>query len=94
MASALILTINTGFSPIPATEKNGQQVFEKNCKQCHGKDGTKGLWGAKNLQISRLPEPELLNTIINGRKRMPAWGKVLDAGQLTLVSEYVISLRK
>lgn len=90
----LILTITTGFSPVPENKKTGQQIFEKNCRQCHGKDGTKGLWGAKNLQTSRLAEVELLKTISKGRNQMPAWGKVLDAEQLMLVSEYVISLRK
>ena len=94
IGSVLILTITTGFSPVPENKKTGQELFEKNCKQCHGKDGTKGMWGAKNLQTSRLPGQEILNTITKGRKRMPAWGKVLDAEQLTLVSEYVITLRK
>lgn len=78
----------------PRLEKTGQELFERYCKQCHGKDGTRGLFGAKNLQISQLTDEALYTTIAKGRKVMPAWEKKLDANQLNLVVTYVKALRK
>lgn len=82
------------FEQKPRLEKTGQELFERYCKQCHGKDGTRGLFGAKNLQTSQLPDEALYTTIAKGRKIMPAWEKKLDTGQLQLVTAYVKSLRK
>jgi mono/diheme cytochrome c family protein len=78
----------------PRLEKTGQELFERYCKQCHGKDGTRGLFGAKNLQTSQLPDEALYTTIAKGRKVMPAWEKKLDTAQLQLVTTYVKTLRK
>jgi mono/diheme cytochrome c family protein len=72
----------------------GRALFEKKCATCHGNDGTRGRWGAKNLQISKLDNNELLNTISNGRGIMPNWGKKLSAIQISSVMEYIKTLRK
>jgi len=72
----------------------GRALFEKKCATCHGNDGTRGRWGAKNLQISKLDNDELLSTISNGRGIMPNWGKKLSAGQISSVIEYIKTLRK
>ncbi|AXY78446.1 cytochrome c [Paraflavitalea soli] len=74
--------------------KTGQELFEKHCKQCHGKDGTRGLFGAKNLQTSQLADEALYTTIARGRKIMPAWEKRMDSAELGLVVAYVKTLRK
>lgn len=73
---------------------DGRTIFENKCARCHGHDGTKGLLGAKNLQISRLPDAELLRVVTNGRKIMPAWGKRLSGQELQLVVNYVKQLRR
>jgi mono/diheme cytochrome c family protein len=72
----------------------GRTLFEKKCATCHGNDGTRGRWGAKNLQISKLDNDELLNTISNGRGIMPNWGKRLSVTQISSVIEYIKTLRK
>ncbi|SDP92897.1 Cytochrome C oxidase, cbb3-type, subunit III [Mucilaginibacter sp. OK268] len=72
----------------------GRALFEKKCATCHGNDGTRGRWGAKNLQISKLDNNELLNTISKGRGIMPNWGKKLSAIQISSVIEYIKTLRK
>ncbi|WP_276484303.1 c-type cytochrome [Paraflavitalea pollutisoli] len=77
-----------------ATPRTGQELFERHCKQCHGKDGTRGLFGAANLQTSRLEDPALYATIAKGRKIMPAWDRKLDTAELVLVATYAKSLRK
>ena len=82
----------------PANAQNpaltGRALFEKKCATCHGNDGTRGRWGAKNLQISKLDNDELLNTISKGRGIMPNWGKKLSAIQISSVIEYIKTLRK
>lgn len=82
------------FEQKPRLEKTGQELFERYCKQCHGKDGTRGLFGAKNLQTSQLSDDALYTAIAKGRKIMPAWEKRLDAAQLDLLVAYVKTLRK
>ena len=72
----------------------GRALFEKKCATCHGNDGTRGRWGAKNLQISKLSNDELLYTISNGRGIMPNWGKRLTIIQISSVIEYIKTLRK
>jgi len=72
----------------------GRALFEKKCATCHGNDGTRGRWGAANLQISKLGNDELLYTISNGRGIMPNWGKRLSTIQISSVIEYIKTLRK
>ena len=72
----------------------GKVLFEKKCATCHGNDGTRGRWGAANLQLSKLDNNELLYTISNGRGFMPNWGKKLSSVQISSVIEYIKTLRK
>ncbi len=37
-----------------AHELTGKDVYSKKCSRCHGLDGTKGMFKAKNLHISVL----------------------------------------
>lgn len=76
------------------TESSGKQIFEKHCSKCHGKTGTRGLFGAKNLQISILDDQKLLQIIISGKRIMPSWRKRLSAEEIQIVMGYVKTLRK
>ncbi|MDN5289561.1 MAG: hypothetical protein JWR38_5835 [Mucilaginibacter sp.] len=69
-------------------------LFKKKCATCHGNNGTKGRWGAKNLQISKLNDNELFTMINTGKGIMPKWGKKLTQTQILSVIEYVKTLRK
>jgi cytochrome c6 len=75
-------------------EKTGKEIFEGNCARCHGTDGTKGKWGAKNLKLSNLSDSELLAIISNGKRIMPAWKHSLTKNEIELVKEYIKTLRK
>lgn len=74
--------------------KMGQALFESKCASCHGKDGTKGLFGAINLQQTRIGETEMFQTISKGRRIMPRWEKRLSEAQLKSLVDYVKTLRK
>ncbi|WP_447637359.1 c-type cytochrome [Flavobacterium microcysteis] len=73
---------------------SGKAIFEHKCQRCHGSDGTKGLFGAKNLQISRLENTELISIISKGKKGMPRWDKKLSSTEIESVTAYIKSLRK
>jgi len=72
----------------------GKALFEKKCATCHGNDGTRGRFGAKNLQISTLNNDELITMVSTGKGIMPKWGKKLTQEQILSVVEYIKTLRK
>jgi len=76
--------------------KQGKQVFEDNCAQCHRANGA-GLPGTfpaldRDLFVSGDPAP-VLATVLNGRKgkfgQMPAWKDHLDDVQVAAVVTYI-----
>jgi mono/diheme cytochrome c family protein len=77
-----------------SSEDKGQVLFVKNCAKCHGKDGAKGLFGAKNLQRSVLSSSEYFSIISDGKRFMPSWRKKLSAEDINLVIAYIQTLRK
>lgn len=74
-------------------ENNGREIFERNCSRCHGTDGTKGKWGAKNLTLSKLSDDELSAIITNGKGRMPAWGNILKNDEIERLKDYIKTMR-
>lgn len=89
---ALGLSI-TGFNK-KVQEPIGKEIFEKNCTKCHGKDGTKRLLGAKNLQKSILTATENYEIIANGKGKMPSWKEKLSTEQINQVIEYLDVLKQ
>jgi cytochrome c6 len=75
-------------------EPSGKEIFEKNCAKCHGKDGTKRLLGAKNLQKSILTTTENYEIIANGKGKMPSWKEKLSTEQINQVIEYLDILKQ
>jgi len=72
---------------------NGRAVFTTHCIKCHGADGTRGRFGAKDLQKSKLSDTELINVITNGKRVMPSWKKKLNQAEITAVKDYIKTLR-
>ncbi len=86
------------FTPLmPFAQSNpiadGKTLFQKRCKMCHGRDGTRGFLGAANLQLSKLDEQALVNVITNGRKIMPSWRTTFTPEQIAKIATYVKTLR-
>jgi cytochrome c6 len=71
----------------------GRKLYERQCSRCHGKNGSRGLLGAKNLRISKLNDHELYNIISEGKRIMPSWKEKLAPEQILLLARYVKSLR-
>jgi cytochrome c6 len=72
---------------------DGKTIFEKQCARCHGKDGTKGAFGAKNLQKSILEDNAIMLLIQNGKKAMPPFKKKLVSDEIKSVTEYLKAFR-
>ncbi len=68
-------------------------LFQKKCVACHGKDGKgspAGLkLGVKDLTVTKLSQPQLVDVITNGRNKMtPNKGKLTDA-EIASLAKYV-----
>ena len=72
---------------------DGKAIFEKQCARCHGKDGTKGSFGAKNLQQSVLEDNAIMLLIQNGKKVMPPYKKKLNSDEIKSVTDYIKEFR-
>lgn len=73
---------------------SGKTLFEQNCAKCHGIDGTKGKFGAKNLQKSILTDEQYFRIIQKGKGIMPSWEKKLTAEHITDIVSYIKTLKK
>jgi cytochrome c6 len=74
-------------------EQGGRKLYEQHCVRCHGKDGTKGSFGAKDLQQSILPDAAIIRQIEKGKGFMPPFRKKLSINEISQVMLYIKSLR-
>ncbi|MCF6407930.1 cytochrome c [Chitinophaga filiformis] len=88
----LLFLVATGFSTRHTGE--GQTLYEQHCARCHGADGTRGMFGAKNLQKSLLPDTAIALQIRNGKRIMPPFKKRLTPDQINELTTYIKTLRK
>ncbi len=87
-----LLLFATGFST--GQPGDGKNLYEYHCSRCHGTDGTRGMFGAKNLQKSLLPDAAITIQIRNGKRIMPSFKKKFTPNQINEVSAYIKTLRK
>ena len=76
-----------------STGSAGQKLYEQHCARCHGKDGTKGSFGARDLQQSILPDAAIVLQIEKGKGFMPPFRKKLTADEISEVMLYIKTLR-
>jgi cytochrome c6 len=79
--------------PGPHPASTGRDLFEINCARCHGSDGARGRWGARNLRKSSLSDGSIAQQIRQGRGIMPAFGNKLKPEEIAAIVQYVKSLR-
>jgi cytochrome c6 len=94
LSGCLLISLTGWVSDKTITKENGKELYEINCSRCHGMDGTKRSWGAKNLQLSKADSLKAMKTIRNGKFIMPAFKKRLTDEQISLVYSYIVRLRK
>lgn len=98
--SAIFIFVCTSFYACNQTVTNsstvgGQNLYEKNCGICHGKDGKLMAAAAPDLSLSILNAADVLHFIERGspQKGMPAYGLRLKKDELEMIRDYVMKLR-
>jgi len=85
------------------TARSAAELYDRNCATCHGKDGrAKTLKGklkhARDLTDSawqsRVSDERLFNSIVNGKGKMPAYGKKLSEQEIDSLATYVRAFKK
>ena len=78
-------------------------LYAKNCASCHGKDGRARTFKAKfnhardltdALWQDEVSDERLFNSIMNGKKKMPAYRKKLTEAQVNSLISYVRTLAR
>jgi cytochrome c6 len=91
----------SGFGNV--TARSAAELYAKNCASCHGRDGRgKTLKGklkhARDLANSEwqvnVSDERLFNSIMNGKGKMPAYGKKLAEQEIDALVAYVRGLKK
>lgn len=87
-----------------AKELPGKKPYEKSCASCHGKDGKGNDKMAKMFKVdpkeldltsedsAEDSDEELTKVIVDGKNKMPAYGKKMKAEEIKSVVEYLRSL--
>jgi mono/diheme cytochrome c family protein len=90
-----------GFGNVSA--RSAVELYSKYCASCHGRDGrartSRGkLKHARDLADSewqsRVSDERIFNSIMNGKGKMPAYGKRLSEQEIDPLVTYVRALRK
>lgn len=78
-------------SPPLAEDAAGAEIYESRCASCHGVGLEGGIGPAlgEGSAVTDKPDEYVVNTIVNGRGRMPAFRASLDDGQIERVVEYL-----
>ena len=77
----------------PETISQGELLFKRYCKACHGKDGTLQINGAFDLSTSQLNQLEIINVVSNGRNDMIGYKKILTEQEMISIANFVLNLR-
>ncbi|MFD0999665.1 c-type cytochrome [Ohtaekwangia kribbensis] len=93
IATLIVCLTAAAFRSTDHASSDGQLLYEQHCMRCHGKDGTKGFLGAKNLQLSALTDAAIIQQILKGKGFMPPFRKKLTANEISEVMLYIKSLR-
>lgn len=70
----------------------GVEIYKKQCAICHGKDGRKGLAGAKMIPESKLDLQERIVLITQGKGSMMPYKDILSKDEIARVAEYTLTL--
>ena len=83
--------------------RSAAELYAKTCASCHGRDGRaktfKGkLKHARDLTDSewqgRVGDERIFNSIMNGKGKMPAYGKKLSEQEIDVLVGYARGLKK
>jgi len=87
---ALLPLIFLAFAHTVRAQSDGQKLYDKNCAQCHGPDGSGNTTvgkavGAKDLrsaEAKKLTDADIFKQINDGKGNMPPFGGTLNKAQI------------
>ena len=91
----LVASCLTALAPSPAAAQNvsvtaGARIYEKYCSNCHGDDLQNNSNVAFDLRRLKADEhPRFVDSVLHGKKAMPAWQGVLGGEQLDALWAYI-----
>lgn len=103
ITATAVLASRTQGGPVTASARSATQLYSKNCSSCHGRDGRARTLKAKrnharNLSDSdwqeRASDERIFNAIMNGKGKMPAYGKKLSEQEIDRLVTFVRGLSK
>ncbi len=92
----IALMVGCGNDPGATTTRPvspGEKVYQMHCVLCHGKDGTFGISGAKDLTRSTLTSTEMTALVTDGKGAMMPYRNVLTKAEIEAVVEHVRTLQ-
>jgi mono/diheme cytochrome c family protein len=99
VVSLLFALLSTAFNQTPAAKGLTENpVYQKNCAKCHGKTAEGRFMGGPSLvsaDATAMSREDLINTVTNGKHRMPKYaGKLTPEEITTLVDQIKSSVTK
>jgi mono/diheme cytochrome c family protein len=100
---ALAVITARGGEPLAAGGRNAIALYSGNCASCHGPDGrAKTSRGRRNHSRDirdpewqeRVSDERIFNSILNGKGKMPGYGKKLSEKEIDSLVAHVRGLRK
>ncbi len=88
----LSLTVAACVEPLPE-DATGEEIFQATCAGCHGPNlqGRTGPPLGEGSPSSDLERDYFVETVTNGRGRMPSFDDVLSDDQIERVVDYILS---
>jgi len=90
-------------APRPSQSTTAAAIYVRRCASCHGKDGTANTFKGKLRSARNLTDPRwqadvsderISNSLMNGRGKMPSFGKKLSEAEINSLVPYVRGLKK
>jgi mono/diheme cytochrome c family protein len=86
-----------------SSARSAAGLYEKHCASCHGKDGRAKTFKGKLKNARDLTDgawqddasdERIFNSIMNGKRKMPAFSKKLSEQEINALVSYVRALKK
>ncbi|HEV2829013.1 MAG TPA: cytochrome c [Pyrinomonadaceae bacterium] len=98
-----VFTIRATSPPIATNVRTPAALYARNCASCHGRDGGARTAKARVNHARKLSDSEwqnrtsderIFNSIMNGKGKMPAYGKKLSEQEIDSLVTHVRGLKR
>lgn len=79
---------------VEQNEIDGERLYKKHCKSCHGRKGGLGLKGATNLKKIDITMEQRITSIREGKGIMTPFKNVLEEEEIIAIAKYSETLKK